>query len=132
MPAGVQRVTGRDFEPWLERQFALMGPFTVLIILIAIREPTLYPLGGSYAAVIGDEMGWPEMRRLLDASGMKWDGAALFAVQGDDRRPLADAEAKARLKALQDQIIADHARINAGAFFDRKGRLMQVEEIEPG
>ena len=132
MAAGAQHITERDFEPWLERQFALMGPFTVLIILIAIRAPTLYPLGGSYAAVIGDEMGWPEMRRLLDASGMKWDGAALFAVPGEDGKPLTDTDARARLKALQDRVIADHARINDGAFFDRKGRLMRVEEIETG
>jgi hypothetical protein len=125
-------MTGRDFEPWLRREYQALGPFTVLIVLVAIREPTLFPLGGSYAAVIGDEMSWPEMRRLLDASGMRWDGAALFAVQGEDSKPLADADAKARLKSLQDRVIADHARINDGAFFDRKGRLMQVEEIESG
>ena len=119
-------VTGRDFEPWLEREFARSGPFTILIILVAIREPTLYPIGGSYAAVIGNEMSWPEMRRLLDASGLKWDGAALFAAQSSEGAPLVEAEAKTRLKALQERVIADHATINEGAFFDRKGRLMQV------
>ncbi|MBI1777061.1 MAG: hypothetical protein HYR63_17120 [Proteobacteria bacterium] len=123
-------LTGRDFEPWLVRQFARRGSFTVLIILIAIREPTLFPIGASYASVIGNEMSWPEMRRLLDASGLKWDGAALFVAESPDGKPLIDAEAKAQLHAMQERIIADHARINEGAFFDRKGRLMRVEEIE--
>lgn len=41
--------------------------------------------------------------------------------------PLSDAEAKKRLAETQARVIADHATINEGAFFDRKGRPLRLE-----
>ena len=58
-----------DFDRWLETQFAASGPFTALIILVKIEDTTLWPLGSSYATVIGSELRWTGMRRLLDSRG---------------------------------------------------------------
>jgi hypothetical protein len=67
-----------DFDRWIEAQFAASGPFTALIILVKIESTTIWPLGSSYATVIGSELRWPGMRRLLDNSKLPWSGMAIF------------------------------------------------------
>src|SRR5262245_28978209 len=62
-----------DFDRWFESQFAASGPFTALIILVKIEDTTIWPLGSSYATVIGSELRWAGMRRLQSAA---WPHAA--------------------------------------------------------
>lgn len=119
-----------DFDRWFEAQFAASGPFTALIILVRIDSTTIWPLGSSYATVIGNEMRWADMRRLLDGSELPWSGAAIFPVLSAAGGPLSDAEARRRLAEVQERVIADHAAIDeGGVFFDRLGRMIRLEPI---
>jgi len=120
-----------DFDRWFGSQFAASGPFTALIILVRIDSTTIWPLGSSYATVIGNEMRWADMRRLLDGSRLPWSGAAIFPVLSTAGSPLSDAEARRRLAEVQDRVIADHAVIDEGVFFDRLGRMIRLEAITP-
>jgi len=118
-----------DFDRWFESQFAASGPFTALIILVKIDDTTIWPLGSSYATVIGSDMRWPDMRRLLDGSKLPWSGAAIFPVLSAAGGPLSDAEARRRLADVQKRVIADHATIDEGLFFDRLGRMIRLEAV---
>jgi hypothetical protein len=120
-----------DFDHWFEEQFAASGPFTALIILVRIDSTTIWPLGSSYATVIGNEMRWADMRRLLDGSKLAWSGAAIFPVLSAAGGPVSDAEARRRLAEVQERVIADHAAIDEGVFFDRLGRMIRLEPIAP-
>jgi hypothetical protein len=119
-----------DFDHWLENQFVTSGPFTALIILVKIEGTKLRPLGSSYATVIGSELRWLDMRNLLDRSKLPWNGTAMFPVFLDGGGPLGDGTARQRLVELQNRVIADHAVINDGYFFDREGRMMRLEAID--
>lgn len=118
-----------DFEAWLGNQFATSGPFTALIILVGIDGTTVWPLGSSYATVIGNELTWVEMRRLFDRSKLAWTGAAIFPALSSANGPLPDEQAKQRLRDLEARVIADHLVINQGFFFDRQGRLLKLEPV---
>lgn len=118
-----------DFDRWLESQFAASGPFTALIILVKIESTTIWPLGSSYATVIGNDLRWPDMRRLLDRSKLPWTGMAIFPSLSDAGGPLTDEGARLRLAEVQKRVIADHAIINEGFFFDRLGRMIRLEEV---
>jgi hypothetical protein len=120
-----------DFDRWIESQFAASGPFTALIILVKIESTTIWPLGSSYATVIGSELHWPEMRRLLDNSGLPWSGMAIFPSFSEAGGPLTDEGARRRLGEVQKRVIADHAAINDGFFFDRLGRMIRLQEVAP-
>ena len=65
-----------DFEHWLTAQFGEAGLFTLFILLMRIGASDAVPLKSSYAHLVGDEMIWGEMRRLLDSAGTPWDEAA--------------------------------------------------------
>lgn len=119
-----------DFDRWLKNQFAVSGPFTALIILVKIDGTTIWPLGSSYATVIGSELHWTDMRRLLDQSKLPWSATAIFPAFSDGGGPLSDGSARQRLADLQKRVIADHSVINDGFFFDRQGRMMQLEDAE--
>lgn len=118
-----------DFDRWLESQFVASGPFTALIILVKIESTTIWPLGSSYATVIGSELSWADMRRLLDNSKLPWSGSAFFPAVSEAGGPLSDDGARQRLAEVQKRVIADHAAINEGFFFDRLGRMIRLEEI---
>lgn len=118
-----------DFDLWLRNQFAASGPFTALIILVKIDGTSIFPLGSSYATVIGNELRWPDMRRLLDQSRLPWSSAALFPAFSEAGGPLAEESAKRRLGEVQARVIADHGAINEGFFFDRQGSMMRLEEV---
>jgi hypothetical protein len=118
-----------DFDRWLENQFIASGPFTALIILVKIDGTTIWPLGSSYATVIGSDLHWPDMRRLLDASKLPWNGTAIFPTFLDTGGPLSDGTARQRLAHIQKRVIADHSVMNEGYFFDRQGRMRQLEEV---
>jgi len=117
-----------DFDRWLENQFIASGPFTALIILVKIEGTTIWPLGSSYATVIGSDLHWPDMRRLLDRSKLPWNGTAIFPAFAEAGGPLSDGSARQRLEQAQERVIADHSALNDGFFFDRQGRMMQLEE----
>jgi hypothetical protein len=120
-----------DFDRWIETQFGVSGPFTALIILVKIESPTIWPLGSSYATVIGSELRWSDMRRLLDGSRLPWSGMAIFPAFSEAGGPLSDGGARHRLADIQRRVIADHAVINEGFFFDRVGRMIRLEEVAP-
>ena len=120
-----------DFDRWIESQFSASGPFTALIILVKIEDTTIWPLGSSYATVIGSELHWAGMRRLLDGSKLPWSGMAIFPTFSAAGGPLSDEEARQRLVAVQKRVIANHAAINEGFFFDRLGRMIRLEESAP-
>jgi hypothetical protein len=120
-----------DFDRWLESQFAASGPFTALIILVKIESATIWPLGSSYATVIGSDLRWAGMRRLLDDSRLSWSGVAIFPAFSEAGGPLTDEGARHRLAEVQKRVIADHAAINEGFFFDHLGRMIRLEEVVP-
>lgn len=120
-----------DFDHWIESQFAASGPFTALIILVKIESTTIWPLGSSYATVIGSELRWAGMRHLLDSSKLPWSGMAIFPTFSAAGGPLTDEGARQCLAEVQKRVIADHAAINEGFFFDRLGRMIRLEEVAP-
>ena len=117
------------FDAWIAAEFGRSGPFTVLVVLVAIGRLSVTPLRSSRFHVIGTELDWTDVARLLDAGGADWD-AALFAPRtGADGGPLGEASARIAEKDLGDAILADRKLINAEHFFDREGRRMTVEEV---
>ena len=115
------------FEGWLRETYAGTKGFTALIVLIKRDARTVWPLGSTYAHVIGNELEWTDFRRLLDDSRQAWDSVVVFPAATPTGGPLSDAEAKKRLAEAQARVIADHATINEGAFFDRKGRPLRLD-----
>jgi hypothetical protein len=117
------------FDAWLRETFAATKGFTALLLLVRTDARTIWPLGSSYANVIGNDLAWPEFRALLDRSALDWNAVVVFAAAAAGGGPLADAEARRRLREIQDRVIADHAAVNDGAFFDRKGRLLRLDRL---
>ena len=117
-----------DFEQWLAAQFADTGPFTIFILLVRIADDEVVPLRSSYAHLIGDDMTWSEMRKLLDGAGAAWDGVAFFVGLGHEGGPLPDAAAARRLKDVEADVKADPLAFNRGMFFSREGRHLRVDE----
>ena len=115
------------FDAWLRDTFARTKGFTALLILVKRDRATIWPLGSSYANVIGNEMAWREFRDMLDRSKLQWDAVAIFPATAPNGGPLPDGQARFRLKQAQDRLIEDHATINEGAFFDRKGRPLRLD-----
>jgi hypothetical protein len=120
-----------DFELWLGAQIAETGPFTIFIVLVRIAGESVTPLRSSYAHMIGAEMAWHDMRTLLDSAGTPWDGVAFFVGLDHDGGPLPDKAAATRLKDVEAELRADPLALNRGLFFDREGRHMRVDEVEP-
>ena len=117
------------FDTWVAEEFAATGPFTVLIVLVGIRELSITPLRSTWLHVIGDELAWPDVAKLFDGAGADWDGV-LFAPRTDmTGGPLPDAAARLALRDLGDQVLEDRTVLNAEHFFDRKGRRLRVEEV---
>jgi hypothetical protein len=118
-----------DFDAWLAQRFGDGGAFTALIVLVEIGGGTVEPVASTFAHVIGDEIGWREVAALLDASGKAWDGVVFYGASLDGGGALANDDARQALRQLEEQILVDRTRINAGHFFDRHGRRMQIEEV---
>ena len=120
-----------DFEQWLAAQFADTGPFTAFIVLVRIAGEEVTALKSSYAHLIGDDMPWAAMRRLLDSSGA-WHGVAFFVGLAHDGGPLPDTDAAQKLKQVEADVTADPLSLNRGLFFDRQGRHMRIDEVANG
>ncbi|MBM3650652.1 MAG: hypothetical protein FJX11_22985 [Alphaproteobacteria bacterium] len=118
-----------DFDLWLAAQFADTGPFTVFIVLVSIAGDEVVPLKSSYAHLIGDDMAWSQMRRLLDSAGTAWDGVAFFVGLGHAGGPLPEAAARRKLREVEADVKADPLTLNRGRFFDRKGRHLRIDEV---
>ncbi len=118
------------FDAWLRETYAATRGFTALLVLVRTDERTIWPLGSSYANVIGNELSWTEFRKLLDRSALDWNAVVVFPAAADNGGPLSDAEARRRLRQAQDRVIADHAAVNEGAFFDRKGRPLRLDPMQ--
>lgn len=117
------------FDAWLRETFAATKGFTALLVLVRTDAQTIWPVGSSYANVIGNELGWDEFRRLLDRSKLDWNAVAVFPMTAVGGGPLADDEARRRLKRIEERVIADHAVVNEGAFFDRQGRPLRLDPV---
>ncbi len=117
-----------DFDKWIVDEFA-RGPFTALILVLDIGEETVEPVASTYLHVIGDEVGWADMRKMLNGAPHKWNAAAFFASRNTGAGPVPDSLAKVRLLDIEERVTADRLELNNGAFFDKRGRRMVVEEI---
>ena len=118
-----------DFDQWIVAEFAERGPFTALVVLVAISDLKITPLCSTYFSVIGDEIDWSELTIILAGSGVDWDGAAFFPVTSAEGNPLDNPMARLRLRDLEARIEADRLVLNEGHFFDKWGRRTVVEEI---
>src|SRR5215470_1142817 len=120
-----------DFDHWLAAQYGEYGPFTVFIILVLVSDDEIAPLKSSYAHVIGSDLSWREMRRLLDGAGAGWNGAAFFVGLDRAGGPLDDEVAARKLKEVEADARADALAFNRGLLVDREGRQLRVEEVAP-
>lgn len=126
----MSRSDALTFDGWVAAELAESGPFTALVVLVAIGELSVTPLRSTWFHVIGDELDWPAVGTVLDGGGHDWDGA-LFAPRTyrNGGGPLPDATARIALRDLGDSIVEDRGVLNAEHFFDRLGRRMKVEEV---
>lgn len=124
-PAG----KANDFTRWLTREFADLGAFTALVVLVEIDEAQVTPLCSTYFNVIGDEVEWNDLVVMFAGAGREWDGAAFFPVVASDGGPLDNPTARLRLRELELRVDADRLVLNEGRFFDKWGRAMTVEEV---
>ncbi|HRO12610.1 hypothetical protein [Amaricoccus sp.] len=117
------------FDAWIAAEFGGRGPFTLLVVVVAIGGLSITPIRSSWFHVIGTDLEWADVARLLDGGGPEWD-AAVFAPRADAAGgPLGEAAARIAVKDLGEEILADRTVLNREHFFDRKGRRMKVEEV---
>ena len=116
-----------EFEYWLKAQFADTGAFTIFIVLVRIGDDRVEALKSTFAQMIGDDMTWTEMTALLAGAGAAWDGVGFFVGLAHDGGPMADEEARAKLREIEAELKTDLLLLNRGRLFDRHGRLMEVE-----
>ena len=127
---GLHPADGSDFSAWLCATHRDHGDFTALLVLVSIDGTKVTPAASTFLNIIGSEIGWADMLGLLAGSGRRWDGACFFA-QVESDGPLDNGAARARLRQLEQRLSEDRLVLNEGAFFDRLGRRMEVEEV-PG
>ncbi|MEP9378188.1 hypothetical protein ABLE91_15850 [Aquabacter sp. CN5-332] len=121
---------GVEFDAWLSETFAAEGAFTALVVLVRIGALEVTPLASTFLNIIGDEVRWAEIVGLFAGSGKAWDGAAFFPVL-DAGGLLLNAEARARLRALETRVQENRLTLNDGEFFDAWGRRLKVEAATP-
>lgn len=119
------------FDDWVVDAFDRSGGFTALLVLIRIDAYSVLPLRSSYVHVIGDDIRWAELSRLLASAGVRWDGVLIAPISGEEGGPVEDVAAREALRALEKQVIEDRMTINEGHFFDAWGRRLKVEEAQP-
>lgn len=121
---------GTEFERWIADRFAETDGFTALILLVGLGGDKVELISCSYVHVIGDEVRWRDMKTMLDASGRKWDGFAVFAESPPGGGPLIDIVAKARLQERIDEVTVDRMVLNGAGFFDTRGRAIRIDPVE--
>ena len=115
------------FDKWIKQEFG-KGAFTALVMLVEIGEDSVEPVASTFLHVIGDEVDWFAMKATLDQAPHAWQGAAFFPARLAEPGPISDELARIRLHDLKQQVLEDRLVLNKAAFFDRLGRLMQIEE----
>jgi hypothetical protein len=119
-----------DFDRWIAGEFAEIGAFTALVVLVEIGATKVAPLCSSYFNVIGDEVDWGEVTVLFAGAGADWDGASFFPVTAPHGGPVDNPTARLRLRELEARLDQDRLVLNQGHFFDKCGRRMKIEEVQ--
>lgn len=119
-----------DFDRWIVREFADVGAFTALIVLVRIAGTKVMPLCSTYLNVIGDDVEWSEMTVLFAGAGADWSGAAFFPVTTAGGGPVDNPTARRHLQALEQRLNENKLVLNEGHFFDQWGRSLKIEEVE--
>ncbi len=117
------------FARWFTQLYAETRGFTALVLLLSLQGDKATPLSCSYVHVIGDEVAWPELKAMLDASGLRWDGVAIFPESAPDGGPVIDLVAKARLQQRIDDVTQNRMVLNEAGFFDARGRAIRIDPI---
>jgi hypothetical protein len=118
-----------EFDHWLAAEFAENGAFTALAILVDIGDTQVSPLCSTFFHVIGNEIDWDGIVELFAGSGVDWNGAAFFPAAAGDEGPLDNATARQQLRDLEARLDQDRLVLNEGAFFDKLGRRLKIEEV---
>jgi hypothetical protein len=118
-----------DFDDWIVSTFDDAGSFTMLFVLVSIKERSVELLRSAYLHVVGDELRWPEMTKVFSGAGVNWSGAVFYRAGREGL--VEDGEAKARLNALVRKLHEDRSLIRDGEFFNRDGLRLQIEELKP-
>ena len=119
-----------DFDRWIASAFAEHGSFTAFAVLVEIAGPRVAPQCSTWFNVIGDEIDWGGITRLFAGAGRAWDAAAFFPQPSPDG-PLGAPTARARLRLLEERLDDDRLVLNEGHFFDKWGRRLKIEEVDP-
>lgn len=119
-----------DFDGWFRKAFAETGGFTALVVLVEISEQDAKPVASTYFHAIGDDAVWADIRKLFASAPGGWDGAVFFIATARDGGPVEEPLARIELRRYEAMIDDDRLAINEGAFFDRRGRRMRIDEDE--
>src|SRR5262245_65257429 len=119
-----------DFDRWIADEFARVGPFTTLVVLVGIGDTKVAPLCSTYFNVIGDEINWGELTVLFAGAGSDWDGASFFPVTAQHGGPVDNPTARLKLRELETRLDQDRLVLNEGHFFDKWGRRLKIDEVD--
>lgn len=120
-----------EFNHWIAEEFRDAGHFTALVVLVSIGGLEVTPLRSTYFHVIGDEVDWLAFSSMMRGANVKWDGAMVMPLRDSEGGPLADEFARSELRALEKRIVEDRMVLNEGHFFDKWGRRLKIEEVQP-
>lgn len=118
---------GRDLEAWFAERYAETSGFTALLLLLDIADERVSPISCAHLHVIGPDVGWRDMKTMLDASRRRWDGVAIFVEAAPGGGPVIDLVAKARLQGRIDEVTANRMVLNDAGLFDTLGRRFRVD-----
>lgn len=121
-----------DFDDWFRAAYAETSGFTALVVLVEISERDARPVASTFFHAIGDEAVWADVRKLFATAPGGWDGAVIFAESAKGGGPIEEPLARIELRRVEQMIDDDRLAINEGAFFDRRGRRMRIDEEETG
>jgi hypothetical protein len=119
-----------DFDRWIAEEFARIGEFTALAVLVAISEIKVTPLCSTYFNVVGEEIDWAEITVLFAGSGQRWQAASFFPVTAANGGALDNPSARLRLRDVEARVDANRLVLNEGHFFDEWGRRLKIEEVQ--
>jgi hypothetical protein len=119
------------FDDWIVNEYRRTDGFTALVVLIAAGNLEVVPLRSTFMHVIGEELNWLELSKLLHGSGVAWNSVLIMSVADTAGGPIADIAAREALRSLEKRVIEDRTVINEGHFFDEWGRRMKIKEAQP-
>jgi len=117
-----------DFDEWMVSSFDATGPFTMLLVAVTIGESSVTPLNSAYLHVMGNEMRWCDMLKILAGESFDWDAVAFFRAGREGL--VEDHEAKRRLASLMRNIYEDRSLIRHSDFFDSDGLRLALQEVK--